>query len=167
MATGFSRDVEDAFPAGLWTVTDYNGPGVGDPPVAGGSVIWDDTPTKPFRGGWSGRPNDDSTYANLTDTWMKYGPINLLDATDADLGFWYWMNTRPTMTNSLSNIAALGLFGLEHLSRGHQMVGLEQLFPMTRCVGRSTVFFRFGFKSDFVITGPGVWVDDIKLFAYK
>ncbi|MFC1680122.1 hypothetical protein ACFL2T_07945, partial [Elusimicrobiota bacterium] len=90
-----TEDFEGAFPTGLWSQTDANGP-------TNGEQYWDVTG---FRfnngansaycgqGGANGFPAP-GPYVPEMRGWIIYGPFDLSDAVGAELNFWYWNDSQ-------------------------------------------------------------------------
>lgn len=91
------EDFESVFPRYYWVVYDLanGGTGIG--------YQWDDRSCLSSAGGWSGWAvgggdnggalSCGSNYPNNVNTWMVYGPLNLSDATNAELLFDLWLNS--------------------------------------------------------------------------
>ena len=176
---GFEGDFPP--PNSNWAIRDHNGPNTGVKLGQFATLVWDDNSTRGKIGSWSAHPNDGAwepspgsppTYSNLTDTWMRYGPISLTGgATDARLRFWYWLDSEKyydyfsysyTCTND-GNWVSRDLSGdVKAWKRG--TVSLKE------CLGKTNVYIRFWFRSDYsnpTTNAPtGVWVDDIWVEKY-
>ena len=83
---------EGSWPNSLWSAFDNNG-------ATGGFYCWDDDDFWPFSGFWSAWPANGCGngvdpqfffYPNNADSWMTYGPFNLVGAKQAQLTFRYW-----------------------------------------------------------------------------
>jgi hypothetical protein len=154
---------ESNFPTAGWTIADYNGPSVG------GSLVWDDNATRGYNSYWAAHPNDSSTYANLTDTWMRYGPFSLVGATSARFTFVYWLNSEANYDLFSWDVICNGLAhsGLGQTRSGPLNKWTSTNIALTNCLGKSQVYIRFSFKSDYNGTGQGVWVDNVKIEKYQ
>ena len=166
-----NQGFESDFPAGNWTTTDVNGPSVGvPPPGTGATVQWDDTSVRANNGFWSAHPNDSTTYSNLTDTWMKYGPINLTGARNARVLFSYSLDTEKFYD----------FFAWEYSCRndgtwrstavsGGTGAWVNATMPLAECVGSNNVYVRWSFRSDYsnpATPGAGVYLDDVRIQKY-
>jgi hypothetical protein len=173
--TIFTEGFEGIFPptTGNWSILDYNGSTVGTKVAPSATLVWDDTPTKFYQGYYSAHPNDWSSYANFTDTWMRYGPLNLVGARDARMLFVYWLDTEQyydffsweyTCKNK-GNWKSGGVWS----GPVKQWVAVTQ--PLIECIGSNTVYIKFLFRSDY--SNPsnpapgGVWVDSIQVQKYQ
>ena len=162
---------ESSFPPSdsKWSIRDYNGPSVGSAPNANGAVIWDDNATRGNGGSyWSAHPNDWTSYANFTHTYMKYGPLDLTGAIDAKVKFAYWLDSELNYDFfSYGYSCDGGRKWTETSLSGSLKRWKNGKMALASCVGSSTVYVRWGFVSDFDSpTNPaptGVWVDDIKV----
>jgi hypothetical protein len=156
---------------GKWFVTDYNGNQV--PASTPGTLyLWDDTSTKSKTGFWSAHPTDGPPYVNLTDTYMRYGTFSLVGATDARFSFWYLMDTEITYDWFTWEFSCGGVNWDGYTRSG--LTGntspppwVKQTVSLRPCLGKSTVYIRFNFKSDDSVTDQGVWVDDIRIEKFQ
>ena len=161
--------------AAPWSIRDVNGPNVGVKLNEFATLVWDDNSTRAKTGFWSAHPNDGAwapspgaqpTYANLTDTWMRYGPFSLRNATDARLKFAYWLDTE-TYYDQLSysySCSDQKRWTTEDVS-GQLKVWKSVTVSLKPCADKAKVWVRFWFRSDYsnpTTNAPtGVWVDDI------
>ena len=158
-----------------WAIRDHNGPNVGVKLNQFATLVWDDNSTKAKIGSWSAHPNDGAwapgpgkppTYANLTDTWMRYGPISLTGATNARLRFWYWLDSE-TFYDFFSYSYSCKNDGnwVSHDLSGQVKAWKRGTASLKECLGKTNVYIRFWFRSDY--SNPesnaptGVWLDDI------
>ena len=95
---------EATFPAtnDIWVIRDVNEPSVGVKLNHYATLVWDDNSTRGYNSSWAAHPNDGAwapkpgaspTYANHTDTWMRYGPFSLVGASNARYSFQYWLDS--------------------------------------------------------------------------
>lgn len=180
-----SQTFEGDFPPANtnWAIRDHNGPNVGVKLHQYATLVWDDNSTRAYKGTWSANPNDgawaadpakpnEKTYANLTDTWMRYGPLNLVGATDAVLNSWYWLDTE-TYYDFYSIEYSCKNNGNWHSATysGNSNGWVPNSISLSRCLGQSNVYIRFFFRSEY--SNPsnpapdGVWVDQIEVWVYK
>jgi hypothetical protein len=164
---------EGIFPptSSYWSLYDYNGPSVGTPPNPAAKVIWDDTSTRAHTGYWSAHPNAYYNYANNTDTWMKYGPLDLAGAKDAVLNSWFYLDTETYFDFFLIEYSCKnkGNWNAVEYS-GKSGAWVASSISLANCLGQKNVYIRFTFRSDYSnpATPPGgVWVDDIEVKVLK
>ena len=163
--TVFSDGFEGTtWPLGNWLVSDYNGPAVGTKPAPQATVIWDDNSTRAKNGIWAAHPNDYNGYSDYTDTWMRWGPFSLQNATDARLKFAYWLDSEETYDLFSYSYACSNLskWTTQDVS-GELESWRNTTLSLKPCVGKAKVWVRFNFKSDLSTPSgyTGVWVDDI------
>lgn len=152
-----------------WALRDYNGPSVGTKPNVNATFVWDDNSTRGHGGSfWSAHPNDWTSYGNNIDTWMRYGPFNLADARDARVLFAFWLDTEANFDFFTWGYTCSGLSNWNETSvSGRRAEWTEATMSLRPCVGRSGIYLRFNFQSDYSNPSSpvptGVWVDDIRL----
>ncbi len=164
-----------------WTMRDVNGPNVGVKLNEFATLVWDDNSTRAKTGIWSAHPNDGAwspssggqpTYADYTDTWMRYGPFSLRRATDARLRFAYWLDVEAdydqfSYSYSCSNQTR---WTTEDVS-GQLKVWKSATVSLKPCADKAKVWIRFWFRSDYSNPSSpaptGVWVDDVLVQKYS
>jgi hypothetical protein len=168
--TIMSQDFEGAFPAGRWYVFDYDG-------SVNGEYFWDVDNYRPHTGSWSAWPakgGADSVipptnYPNNMNSRMSYGFIDLTDAVDAELQFYYWLQSEQDYDFFgwyASIYGSSDHYG--YRTSGNSSGWVAQNFDLTAVpvLGDVTghyVFITFIFTSDASISFEGVYVDDILL----
>lgn len=152
---------ESSWPDSLWAIRDRNGPDVG------GVVVWDDNSQRAHQGSWAAHPSDGGPYPNLVDTFMRYGPFSLVGALNANVSFWYWLDTE----------AGYDEFGWQYSCNdgktwtrtqvsGSRTTWTNVIVSLKPCLGKAKVFVRWTFESDYSnpSSAPlGVWVDTVKI----
>lgn len=160
---------EGVFPGG-WTITDN--PGLGyqwkDRDCGSSAGYW---------GGWAvgGGTNGlsltcGSEYPNNVDTWMAIGPVDLSDASRAELIFDLWLNTEPGYdflswgaSEDGANFSLVSESGDTNGWVG-RMLDLSNVDGQS-FIGKPQVWIAFKFNSDYSITKPvGVLIDQIILW---
>ena len=169
-----TQNFEGTFPSGAWQAYDGNGSTNGD-------YFWDDDDYKPHNGSWSAWAANGGAngldpalyyYPNNTRSWMMYGPVDLSDANDAELQFYYW-------NQSESNYDWLGWYASTNGSNfyGYEVSGDSQgwkfvNFDLTNVptlgdvTGDSSVWIAFVFESDTTNVDDGPFIDDVLLQKY-
>ncbi len=169
-----AQTFESTFPpqGSLWSLRDVNGPNVGTRLNANASLVWDDNSVRARNGFWSAHPNDWNGYANLTDTYMRYGPFSLAGARNARVRFSYWLDTERyydffSWEYSCNND---GTWTSKMVS-GAPQVWRDVIWSLAPCVGSTNVMVRWTFRSDYSNPSSpvptGVWVDDIRIQKYS
>lgn len=167
-----SENFEGAFPGPGWTVFDGDG-------ATNGEYYWDDDSFKPYTGSWSGWPANGGAdgyspsvgyYPHNAWSWFVYGPFDLSDAVDAELLFYYWLDTElnydylgwyaSTDGSNFHGIRTSGNSG-GWTSYNFDLTTVPTLGDVT---GQSNVWIAFIFTSDSTInTFAGPFLDDILL----
>jgi len=151
---GFEGDFPSSSPG--WTVD-------GDP-------TWDDDDCKHYGGAWSawcangGAHGVDpcaSNYLNNDTAWMVFGPFALCDATDADLSFWYWLNTEQDYDWFCWLTSTDGTYFQGNGQSGNSGGWQPMTVSLATQAGNPTVWVAFLFESDASVTGSGVYVDNV------
>lgn len=164
---------EGAFPRGSWDVFDNNGPAYGE-------FYWDEDDYKPYGGAMSAWPANGGAdgldpqayyYPDDLDSWMVYGPFSLADALDAELRFWWWLDSEygydwlfwGASVNG-DNFYGTGMSGYSSgwLFENFDLTSVQTLGDLR---GESQVWIAFIFESDVISIGgyDGAFVDNIVL----
>jgi hypothetical protein len=162
-----SETFEGTFPNGLWSPFDNNG-------ATGGEVYWDDDSFKPHVGSWSAWAANGgvngvnpavSNYPNDMDSWLMYGPFDLSNCAAADFEFYYWNKSEP----------GYDFFGWGGSPNGSNLYGWQLSgdqatwnyvdFDLSPYLGDSSVWLGFIFRSDYIVTDIGAFVDDVTLWC--
>ena len=166
-----SEGFEGAFPNTGWRVLDSNG-------TTNGEYYWDDTSYTRYAGSWSAWPAkgganglNPSTYnyANNMRSRMIYGPFSLIDASDANLQFYYRNQSEANYDyfQWLASVDGTNFYGYQTSgdSGGWRSVtfDLKSVPTLGNLMGRSSVWVAFYFVSDGSITQKGPFVDSITL----
>lgn len=164
MTEGF----EGTFPSGAWTSSDKNG-------AAGGEYYWDKVNYRAYSGSWSGWVAKGGAngiaapgpYPNSWGTRMKYGPFSLLDATDAELNFNYWLDTEASGDYFKIMVSVDGT-NFTELASGS---GANATWPaanisLKNYTGKPQVWVAFDFDSNASNAYEGVYIDNIALRKY-
>jgi hypothetical protein len=165
-----SQDFEGTFPAGSWYVFDGDG-------SVNGEYFWDDDNYRPHTGSWSAWPANGGAdavipptdYPNNMNSRMSYGFIDLTDAVDAELQFYYWLQSEQDYDFFgwyASIDGSSDFYG--YRTSGYSGGWVAQNFDLTAVpvLGDVTghyVFIIFIFTSDATVTDEGVYVDDVLL----
>jgi hypothetical protein len=153
-------------PSGKWVVNDYNGP-------TGGTEFWDDAASPmPVSGSdfWAAHPADGHVpYPNLVDSWMRYGPFSLANASDARVTFRYLLQTEPNYDFFGWEYSCNGVGGWHATSvSGSQATWKTVTMSLRPCIHKTNVFVRWTFHADYSnsVERFGAYVDDIKVQQY-
>jgi len=108
-------------------------------------------------------------YPDGMSAWMIYGPFSLADATDAELEFYFWLDSE-------SDYDSLGLYasinGEDFYGRGWtgdyggwkgRSFDLTNVYGLGNLCGESQVWIAFIFESDDIVSYEGAFVDDVVL----
>ncbi|UCH58714.1 MAG: IPT/TIG domain-containing protein, partial [Anaerolineales bacterium] len=160
MTEGF----EGAFPSGLWSVKGNPTWGADDyKPHSGSMSAWC------ARSGSSGLDPSTKNYPNNMDARMIYGPFDLSDAIDAELLFYYWLQTESCCDRLAFYASKNGISWYGYSQGGHSAGWLSGNFDLTsvptlgNLCGESEVWIMLRFYSDSSVTYKGAFVDDIIL----
>jgi len=124
------------------------------------------------RGGAAG-VNPPDNYPNNMNTWMVYGPFSLAGATDAELNFWYWLDTQKDhdYLKCMASIDGNNYSGQQYsgnsLGWGSRSFDLTDVYNLGNLCGESQVWIAFGFSSDESINDEGAFIDDVVLRKYQ
>ena len=161
---------EGVFP-GNWVIYDFGTDGAG--------YNWRDRSCLSSAGGWSGWAigggsngtplSCGSSYPNNVVTWMVYGPVNLSDATDAQLKFDLWLNSEPGYDFINWGASDNGQSFTMESESGNTNGWTSRSASLTdingsNFIGKSEVWIAFLFESDGSVTNPtGAVIDEIQL----
>ncbi len=160
-----TEDFEGTFPNTLWYVVDQSDDGY--------QRYWDDASCDPCGGDWAAWPADggadrvdvcagDNSPNNM-ETWMRYGPFDLSDATDAGTEFVLWRETEPIYDYVFVGVSHDGLSFDGYFFDG--FLGCTTYnFGYPGWVGDSSVWVAWEFFSDYALPYEGAWVDDIVIW---
>lgn len=119
-----------------------------------------------------GFPNLDPATAEYPDdmsAWMIWGPFSLSDATDAELLFYYWLDSESgyDFVSWMASIDGANFYGWSGSGNsGGWMAGqldLTEVYILGDLTGQEQVWIAFIFESDGSIGDVGAFVDDIVL----
>ena len=163
--TIMEEDFEDPFPGKGWELADYSEADKGEYlwgrddyfPNGGLYSAW------PARSGADGLDPDEYYYPDNLDTWMAYGPFDLSDAIDAELLFYFLLDTELEY-GFLSWGAWTSVADVDGESiSGWTSDWTDRRFSLGPWLGESEVYVGFGFTSDASESGDGPFIDDILL----
>ncbi|MDD2695803.1 MAG: proprotein convertase P-domain-containing protein, partial [Anaerolineales bacterium] len=163
-----SETYEGAFPLYGWEVLD-------DYPDDGKEYKWDDDDYRPHTGAWAAWPANEganrldpatSDYPPYMSSWMIYGPIDLSDATTAEVSFWLWQEIETNYDHLF--------FGVSHDHYGTYSGSMwdgfvdweEQSISLDDYIGDASVWIGWRFYSDDTVQYEGPWVDDVLIRKY-
>lgn len=167
-----SENFEGSFP-GVWTVFDNNG-------SSSGTYYWGKRNCRVYAGGYSGWGVGGGTngavlgcgsnYPNNANSWMRYGPFSLADATAAELNFKLWLNTENTydMVSRFASINGTNFYGTSTTGNTgawiDRTLNLANVDTLGNLLGRPSVWILLRFFSDSTVNKPeGGYVDNIVL----
>jgi hypothetical protein len=166
-----SENFEGYFPSAGWEVFDDDG-------STNGEYYWDDDDYKPHQGSWSawcangganGLDPQYNNYPNNCKSWMIYGPFSLSDAVDAELLFYYWLDSESGYDYFywVASINGTNFYGysISGNSGGwwYENFDLTNVPTLGNLTGKSSVWIAFYFGSDLSNTYKGAFVDDVVL----
>ncbi len=107
-------------------------------------------------------------YPNDMKAWMIWGPFDLSDAADAELLFYYWLDTEEgydflgimASTNG-TNFYGINTSGISGGWVGQEEFDLTDVYTLGDLTGETHVWITFVFTSDVSSTSTGVFLDDI------
>jgi hypothetical protein len=109
--------------------------------------------------------------ANM-DAWMIYGPFSLEDAIDAELNFYYWLDTEYDYDYLWWGASVDGEEFYGYLDTGYNGGWVSGSFDLSRVptlwnlAGETQVWIAFLFESDEVVSYSGAFIDDVVLRKY-
>jgi hypothetical protein len=119
----------------------------------------------------SGNPDLDpatDTYPIDMKAWMIWGPFDLSDATDAELLFYYWLDTEEgyDFLGIMASSDGTQFYGVNTSGSSSGWVGQEEfdltdVYTLGDLTGDPNVWIAFIFTSDESVTETGVFLDDI------
>jgi len=124
------------------------------------------------KGGAAGVDAPDN-YPNNMSTWMIHGPFTLADASDAELTFWYWLDTQMDhdYLKWMASIDGETYYGRNHSGNSQGWVSrsfdLTDVYTLGNLCGEPEVWIAFAFTSDESITDKGAFIDDVVLRKYE
>ncbi len=158
-----SEGFEGIFPAEEWDISNT--------PIYP-QIYWDVDDWKSHTGyysAWPGMGPDGveppAPYPNNTNTTMKYGPFDLSNCVDAKIEFWKYLYSEHN-ADFLSFTAAHDsnlIFNDPRWSGYDQNYWDLFSYPLDGFCGDSSVWLGWNFSSDWGVTGPGAWIDDINI----
>jgi hypothetical protein len=170
-----AEDFEGDFPGTGWVAFDDDG-------LTNGEYYWDADTFKPYSGSKSGWPASggadgySAAAGNYPDdllSWLVYGPFDLSDATDAELLFYYWLDTEIDYDffEVLASSDGTNFYGFQTsgnsggwLSFNFDLTAVPELGDLT---GQSNGWIAFLFSSDYNVHDfAGPFIDDILLQKY-
>jgi len=165
---------EGSFPTGSWLVFDNDGPENGEYlwgiddffPKNGNGSAW------PARNGVDGIDPESNDYPHNAQSWMVYGPVDLSNATDAEVLFnytniseidfdyfgWYATNDWPNFYGTKVHGDSGGWIDWNF--------DLTDVYTLGDLTGSENVWIAFVFESDPSIADQGPFVDDIVFRMY-
>ncbi len=167
-----AEDFEGAFPGPGWSAFDNDG-------ATNGEYYWGDDNHNPYAGSWSGWPANGGAdgyggsagfYPNNARSWLVYGPFDLSDAVDAELLFYYSLDTEIDydIFGWYASIDGSSFYG--SYTSGNSGGWLAHNFDLTavptlgNVTGQASVWIAFIFNSDVSINDyAGPFLDDIVL----
>jgi len=107
-------------------------------------------------------------YPNDMKAWMIWGPFDLSDAIDAELLFYYWLDTEEgydflgimASTNG-TNFYGINTSGISGGWVGQEEFDLTDVYTLGDLTGETHVWITFIFTSDVSSTSAGAFLDDI------
>jgi hypothetical protein len=159
-----TEDFEVDFPGTKWTLS--------------GTPTWDDESYRPYRGYWSGwcagsTRNPPGPYPSNMNAWMVYGPFSLLDATEAYLDFYYWLDSEANYDYLFfgASVDGINFYGYRYSGRwqywDEDYLDLTAVPTLGNLCGRPQVWIAFRFTSDGSVCYEGAYLDDIVLYKYR
>ena len=188
--TILSEDFEGTWPTGNWVVGDND-----VPPELNGEYYWANRCSGynsalsawGIGGGANGSGlSCGASYPNLANSWMIYGPVDLSQATAAELSFNFWLNSQcdggPQCSTAADPLWALVSTDGQHFDgtgwagnwyqdpsadpNGWVAMTLDMNSLGTVVTGQSQVWIAFVYQSDDTIVYPGgAYVDDVVVRA--
>jgi hypothetical protein len=107
-------------------------------------------------------------YPNDMKAWMIWGPFDLSNATDAELLFYYWLNTEEgyDILGIMASDDGTQFYGVTTSGNSSGWVGQEEfdltdVYTLGDLTGDPNVWIAFIFTSDINTASTGVFLDDI------
>lgn len=162
---------ESVFPPsdGICRVYDYSEDGF--------ERLWGDDSLRASEGNWSGWPArsgadgldpDSDPYPSNMDAWLECGPFDLSDADDAYMQFRLWLDIPDSDGDEIFfGVSADGVNYQGYAVSGQDPQWAPWKVWYSSFAGDSSVWLLWRFVSDGdTDVGPGVWLDDIHVWAY-
>ncbi len=156
-----SEDFEGSFP-NEWTLY--------------GTPTWDDETYRAHAGSWSGYCVGSSVtppgpYPSNASSWMVYGPFSLVDAADARVTSYRWLETEASydFLEWRAAIDGTNFYGWQFSGTQDwtsDTFDLKTVPTLGNLCGQSQVWIAFRFASDETNEYEGAYVDDIVLEKY-
>jgi hypothetical protein len=111
-------------------------------------------------------------YPDDMEAWMVYGPFSLADATDAELNFYYWLDSeyQYDYLGRMASVDGSSFYGQGWTGNSGGWVSksfnLKDVYILGNLCGESQVWIAFIFTSDFMTGYEGAFVDDVVLRKY-
>jgi len=180
--TVLSENFEGTWPSAGWYVFDND-----SPPSTYGEYYWANRCSghNSTSSAWciGGGANGSSlscgaSYPNLANSWMVYGPLNLSQATAADMSFYFWLRSEcDDGTNNCANAAdplwavastdGINFYGQWWAGDLYLDGWVTRTLNLNSYAGQPQVWIGFLFESDGSVNYPGgAYVDDVVVRAY-
>jgi len=123
------------------------------------------------KGGTAG-VNPPANYPNNMEAWMVYGPFSLTDASDAELNFYYWLDSeyQYDYLGRMASIDGSSFYGQGWTGNSGGWVDmsfdLTDVYTLGNLCGEPEVWIAFIFGSNYMTTDYGVFIDDVVLRRY-
>jgi hypothetical protein len=163
-----TENFEGTFPNSLWAAWDTSSDGY--------ERYWDDASCDECGGDWAAWPADRGAdyvnvcagddYPNNMETWMRYGPFDLSDASSAGTEFVMWREIEQYFDWVYFGVSADGTSFTGIFWDGTAGCTSHNV-SYDAWVGDSTVWVAWVFSSDSSVTYEGPWVDDIVIWKHQ
>lgn len=160
-----TEDFEGTFPDGKWTL-------LGDPGWSRETYRWHGAWWSGYcAGGGTNGVYPPGPYPNNMSAWMIYGPFDLSTATDAELRFYYWLQSEAGYDyfKYYASIDGTNFYGFRTSGDISDWrfgkLELNCVPGLGDVTGQSSVWIAFKFDSDSSVAYEGAYVDDIELGA--
>ena len=162
-----TENFEGSFPGTTWTL--------------GGNPTWGKDDYEPYtgtysgwcaRGGSLGQDPQYYYYPNNMNAWMLYGPFNLTGASDAELNFYFWLQSELNYDGLFWGASVNGNnfygSGVSGDSGGwlYNSFDLTSVPTLGNLAGQSSVWIAFVFTSNASNFDDGAFLDEIALRKY-
>jgi hypothetical protein len=162
--------------------------GIDDSTEDMGLYLWGQRNCNPHSGtasAWAGGlrqdgpdPDCGTTYHDNLATFLRYGPVDLSQVTDAQLVFGLWADLEGDRLNQIDTVSWLASMDNDTFA-GWTLSGstgdwvprsldLTDMGPLGDFTGQPEVYLRWDFRSDFSnpIDYQGAFIDDVALWVY-
>ena len=144
----------------------------------GGDVFWGDTDYRSHlgsrsvwcAGGGTNAQPAGADYVNNMNAWMRFGPFSLSDAVAGSMSFWLWNDSELYYDSVMWGVstdagASFGVVQLTGTTSGwtEKTVDFTDVPALGDVTGQSNVWVVFVFRSDGSTTGPGAYIDDVRI----